>query len=182
MLETSRLTIEPYESKDLADLYNLISNKDLTYPAGFKPVPDMKTCRTSLQYRIMSKQYVKLRLKETDEFIGEINFYKDESRRNPKAYEVGFILLKEYWGFGYMQEALKRFLIWFNERIDVDILSMTVFVDNQRSENTISKLGFHKDGIRRHYKTMYDGKTLDVSEYSQTKDELERNIELWQRY
>lgn len=182
MLESKRLVIKPYSSDDLADLYNLISVKELTYPAGFKPVPDLKTCNTSLQYRIMSKQYVKLVLKETNQMIGEINFYKDESRRNPNAYEMGFILLKEYWGYGLMQEALKTFIPWFNSKIDIDILTMTVFVGNNKSDNTVTKLGFNKDGIRRRYKKMYDGAVLDVSEYSLTKDELERKIELWQKY
>lgn len=182
MLESDRLYITPYKSDDLADLFNLISNKELTYPAGFKPVPDFKICQNSLQYRIMSKQYVKLILKDTKTYIGEINFYKDESRRNPNAYEIGFILLKEYWGKGLMQEALKTFIPYFNKKINIDILSMTIFVGNTKSENTVSKLGFHKDGVRRRYKKMYDDNVLDISEYSLTKDELERTIELWQKY
>ncbi len=182
MLESDRLYITPYKSDDLADLFNLISNKELTYPAGFKPVPDLKICRNSLQYRIMSKQYVKVLLKDTKTYIGEINFYKDESRRNPNAYEIGFILLKEYWGKGLMQEALKTFIPYFNKKINIDILSMTIFVGNTKSENTVSKLGFHKDGVRRRYKKMYDDNVLDISEYSLTKDELERMIELWQKY
>ncbi len=182
MLESDRLYITPYKSDDLADLFNLISNKELTYPAGFKPVPDLKICQNSLQYRIMSKQYVKVLLKDTKTYIGEINFYKDESRRNPNAYEIGFILLKEYWGKGLMQEALKTFIPYFNKKINIDILSMTIFVGNTKSENTVSKLGFHKDGVRRRYKKMYDDNVLDISEYSLTKDELERTIELWQKY
>lgn len=182
MLESDRLYITPYKSDDLVDLFNLISNKELTYPAGFKPVPDLKICQNSLQYRIMSKQYVKVLLKDTKTYIGEINFYKDESRRNPNAYEIGFILLKEYWGKGLMQEALRTFIPYFNKKINIDILSMTIFVGNTKSENTVSKLGFHKDGVRRRYKKMYDDNVLDISEYSLTKDELERTIELWQKY
>lgn len=181
MLKTKNLIIDFYTSNDANDLYKMISNKNLTYPAGFKPVPDMRTCELSLQYRIASKQYVKICLLDGS-FIGEINFYKDSSKKNPNAYELGFILLQEYQGFGYMQEALKAFIPWYNTIVNIDILSLHVFTNNLRSENTINSLNFHNDGICRRYKQMYDGKTLDVIEYSMTHEELERNIEIWQKF
>ncbi len=181
MIITNNLKMTYYESEDYVDLYELIADKSLTYPAGFKPVPDMKTCVLSLQYRIMSKQYVKI-LSKDNKFMGEINFYKDQSKKNPNAYEIGFILLPRYQGFGYMQEALKAFIIWFNSKVDIDILTMHAFVGNSRSENTIRNLGFNYDGIIRRYKKMYDSNVLDVLEFSLTKEELERKIELWQKY
>ena len=180
MLESERLVIKPFESSDLADLFNLICDKDLTYPAGFKPVPDLKTCQLSLQYRIASKQYVKL-LSKNGEFIGEINFYKDTSKRNPKAYEIGFMINKKYHRQGYATEALKTFIPYFYSHIDVDILSAHVFVGNISSEKTLIKLGFHLDGVIRRYKRMYDDNVLDVSEFSLTREEIERNIKLWQQ-
>ena len=85
MIQSNNLIIEPYTSDDYVNLFELISDVSLTYPAGFKPVPDMKTCVLSLQYRVMSKQYVKISLKDNT-YIGEINFYKDQSKKNPNAY------------------------------------------------------------------------------------------------
>lgn len=180
-METNRLIIKPYESSDLFDLYEMISDIDLTYPAGFKPVPTLEVCRLSLQYRIASKQYMKITTKK-DELIGEINFYKDESKRNPKAYEIGFILKKEYQHQGLMQEALKAFIPWFNSVVDVDVLTTHLFTDNDKSENTLRALNFHFDGIVRHYKKMYDDTIHDCKEYSLTHDEIERNIKLWQKF
>lgn len=180
MIETERLIIEPYESSDLFDLYIMLSDVDLTYPAGFKPVPTLEVCRYSLQYRIASKQYMKI-VSKNGELIGEINFYKDESKRNPKAYEIGFILRKEYQHKGLMQEALKSFISWFNNIVDIDILTTHLFVGNDKSEYTLKSLNFHYDGIVRHYKKMYDDKIFDCKEYSLTKDEIERNLKLWQQ-
>ncbi len=165
----------------MVDLFELIADKDLTYPAGFKPVPDLKTCRLSLDYRIMSKQYVKIVDKEFN-FMGEINFYKDQSKRNPNAYELGFILLKRYQGKGYMQEALKAFITWFSKKVDIDVLTLHIFLGNAKSVNTASRLGFQNDGIIRRYKKMYDGQVLDVYSFSMTKPEIERNIQLWQKF
>jgi RimJ/RimL family protein N-acetyltransferase len=181
LIETNRLYIKFYESEDLADLFNLLTRKELTYPAGFKPVPDLKTCSLSLQYRMMSKQYVKITDKSYN-FMGEINFYKDQSKRNPNAYELGFILLEEFQGHGYMQEALKAFIAWFNKQVDIDILTLHMFVGNQKSENTALSLGFQKDGIIRRYKKMYDGEVLDVYTYTMTKPEIERNLKIWQKF
>ncbi len=178
MLKSERLTFKTFESSDLADLFELISNEELSYPAGFKPVPDLKTCQLSLQYRIASKQYVKL-INENNEFIGEINFYKDQSKRNPKAYEIGFIIGKKFQRKGYATEALKAFIPYFFNHVDIDILSAHVFVGNEASVKTLEKLGFNEDGILRHYKKMYDGKMLDAYEYSLTHDEIERNIKIW---
>ena len=81
-----------------------------------------------------------------------------------------------------MQEALKAFIPWFCKNVDVDILSMHAFVGNEKSKKTIENIGFHYDGIIRRYKKMYDSKVLDVLEFSLTKEELERKIELWQKY
>lgn len=178
MLKSERITFESFKSSDLADLYEVISNEELTYPAGFKPVPDLKTCRLSLQYRIASKQYVKL-INEKNEFIGEINFYKDQSKRNPNAYEIGFIINSKYHRKGYATEALKTFIPYFYNHVDIDILSAHVFVGNVASKKTLEKIGFHEDGIIRHYKKMFDGKMLDAYEFSLTRDEIERKIETW---
>ncbi len=180
MIKTKRLMIQPYESSDLFDLYQMLSDKELTYPAGFKPVPTLEVCRLSLQYRIVSKQYMKITTLD-NQLIGEINFYKDETRKNPKAYEIGFILKKEYQHQGLMQETLMNFIPWFNKIIDIDILTTHLFSDNFKSENTLKALNFHYDGTIRHYKKMYDEKIFDCKEYTLTKDEIERNIELWQQ-
>ena len=178
MLKSERLTYKSFESSDLADLFEIISDGSLTYPAGFKPVPDLKTCELSLQYRIASKQYVKL-VSDNGELVGEINFYKDQSKRNPKAYEIGFIISKKFHRKGYATEALKTFIPYFNDHVEIDILSAHVFVGNEASVKTLEKIGFNKDGIIRHYKKMFDGKMLDAYEYSLTGDEIERNIKLW---
>jgi ribosomal-protein-alanine N-acetyltransferase len=178
-IETKRLIIRDFEYKDYKDLYNMARKPQIAYYAGYKPFTDINVAKKKIFNYMYSGQYLCITLKDGT-FLGDINFYLDNMRKNQKAYQLGFSLDDTFWSNGYMQEACKGFLTYIFKHKDIDIISCCHMLDNLRSEKTILALGFHYDGILYHYKEMYNGKIVDVKLYSLTHDELERRIKEWQ--
>ncbi len=179
-LETKRLVIRSFNEFDLDDFYELNKDEQLTYYAGFKPHPDKETSNYQLKSIMLLNDYFAITLKD-DTLIGDLNYYKDPLRRGCKAYQIGFLLRKEYQHQGYMQEALKNFIEYLYFQLDIEILSCVTMVNNKSAQNTIEALGFQYDGVIRQYKRLYNGELIDCKLYTLTKDELERKLILWQK-
>ena len=179
LIESERISIKDYEYEDYKDLYLMLKDKKTAYYVGSKPMPDLNTSRLIMPRRIINHEYYKIVLKD-DTFIGDINFYRDTTRKNEKAFQIGFVLKEEFRHKGYMKEALKLFLSNLDLN-SIDIISAISITNNYDSKRLIESLGFKLDGIRRRYKKMYDNSVVDVFEYSLTREELLKEIELWQK-
>ena len=181
-IQTKRLFIRPYVEDDIYAYHNLKSQEDITYKAGIKPHPDLRTSEYRLQSAMFSNDYYAVTLHDGT-FIGDVNFYPDPVRR-PKGvngWQIGFMLDKKYWGHGYMQEALKAFIMYLFTKYPIDILSAVTLIDNDKSIKTIESIGFKYDGIIRNYMKMYNGDIVDCKIFTMTQNEFERNVLLWQK-
>ncbi len=174
-----RINILEYEYEDYHDMYDLLSDEKTAYFIGSKKIPDLDTAKLLMARKVISNEFYKIVLKDNT-YIGDINFFKDSSRKNNNAYQIGFCLKKEFRRQGFMEEALKLFLSNIDLK-NVDIISADVMVENEASYNLLKKLGFNLDGLRRHYKLMYDNKYKDIYEFSLLNDELRKEIKLWQK-
>lgn len=85
-------------------------------------------------------------LKSTKEIIGMI-----ELRSTPPKAEVGYVSAREYWGNGYMTEALMKIIdIGFEFE---DIYRVFAMCDNENlsSRRILEKAGMQLEGIMRYY-------------------------------
>lgn len=180
MIETERLIIREFKTSDDLAFNHLASNPEITYYCGYKPHQNISYTRNAILDFMISNEYFAITLKDGT-FIGDINFYKDSTKKNPYAYQLGFALDTKYQGNGYMQEALKGFIAFAIKNYKIDIISMMHIVSNKKSENTIKSLGFHYDGIIYRYKLMYDKSVVDCKLYSLNILELERMVSIWKK-
>jgi ribosomal-protein-alanine N-acetyltransferase len=60
--------------------------------------------------------------------------------------EVGYWLGREYWGQGYMSEAVRRIARYAFGDLKLPALNAEVFVDNERSVGVLVKAGFDIEG------------------------------------
>ncbi|MBQ4253909.1 MAG: GNAT family N-acetyltransferase, partial [Erysipelotrichaceae bacterium] len=72
--------------------------------------------------------------KYNDELFTELAPYKGRS--------LGFVLAKDYWGRGFMPEAVKRVISYLFEEIGLDFIMCGHFNWNQRSRRVQEKCGF----------------------------------------
>lgn len=88
--------------------------------------------------------------RETDEYIGEINFERDSLRYGVNATMLSYNLLPSYQGQGIMKEVMAAVLNYlFNDK-GVDLVSARVFASNVISQKLLLRFGFTQEGYLRH--------------------------------
>lgn len=60
--------------------------------------------------------------------------------------EVGYDLKEEFWGNGYMQEAIKEIIAFAIAEMNIKEIIACIYIDNQRSIRLVEKLGFVLSG------------------------------------
>jgi ribosomal-protein-alanine N-acetyltransferase len=84
--------------------------------------------------------------------------------------EIGYDLLPEYWGKGYMNEALTKAIEFAFSEMKINRIAAHIYPENIRSINVVEKLGFKREGLLRDY-YFSRGKYYDHFMYSLLKNE-----------
>ena len=71
------------------------------------------------------------------------------NKNNAKT-EIGYDLLKEYWGNGYMQEAIDEIIKYAECVMSIKQIDANIFVDNVKSIRLLEKFGFTVTGSRNY--------------------------------
>ena len=58
--------------------------------------------------------------------------------------EIGYDLREEFWGNGYMQEALKEIIEFTKIRMNIKAIIACIYINNLKSVNLVTRLGFVK--------------------------------------
>lgn len=66
--------------------------------------------------------------------------------RGERRAETGYDLREEYWGNGYIAEAMKRILAFAAQTMDLKEVYANISVDNRRSIALAERLGFRRTG------------------------------------
>lgn len=108
--------------------------------------------------------------KSTNTFIGDFAFFKID-HKNSRA-EIGYTLKPEFWGMGFMKEAmLNIFNFGFND-LNLHSLEANINPSNNKSRAILKKMGFQKEAyFRENY--YYNGDYLDSEIYSLLKSEFQ---------
>ncbi|CAG9622695.1 GNAT family N-acetyltransferase [Sutcliffiella rhizosphaerae] len=104
--------------------------------------------------------------KERKEKMGTCGFHLWD-RTNDIA-EIGYDLWYEFWGCGYMKEALSAAIDSGFRNMKLNRINTYVALENKKSSNTLESLGFVNKGIYRD-KHLFKGKYYDHISYSLLK-------------
>jgi RimJ/RimL family protein N-acetyltransferase len=153
-LETIRLKILQIEGHDLEEIHN----KNLIFEvAEFNTIGIPKNIQET-EALIVSVIQDKLneerkrygwviRIKETDEFIGEIGIILSEKRF--KKAEIYYSFLPRYWGKGYATEAVKSIINFGFQELKLHRMEAGVATENMRSIKILEKIGMRREGLKR---------------------------------
>ncbi len=86
--------------------------------------------------------------------------------------EIGYDLLPEYWGQGYMSEALAEAIKFAFGEMKIHRIAAHIYPENARSIHLVEKLGFKKEGLLKDY-YMFRGKYYDHLMYALIKNDIE---------
>lgn len=94
-----------------------------------------------------------------------------------RTFETGYWIGKEFWGDGYMTEALQAFTVWaFQTFAELARIEASVFEGNDASVRVLKRAGFQAEGVRR--KAVWKrGQLLDQLLFSTLREECVRSTE-----
>ncbi len=162
-ITTERLVLRDFTETDIDFVYRHFSDPEVCrYLLDEPPLTDLSQAKILLDFLQNSegKNYNRwaIELKSSGQVIGTCGYHhwqKDYFRA-----EIGYDLAPDYWGQGYMSEALAAAIDNGFERMNLHRIDALVYPENLRSVHLLQKLGFQIEGTLRDY-FYQDGKYYD---------------------
>lgn len=145
ILKTDRLILRPWRNSDLNDFNEYASVDGVGQMAGWSPHRSVEESQTILSHFIKGKR--DFALEYQGKVIGSLGIKEYNESNYPElnsiyGCEIGYVLSKEYWGQGFMPEAVKSVITWLFDSINLDFILCGHFVQNMQSKRVIEKCGF----------------------------------------
>lgn len=162
-LSSERLLLRKLCAEDTAFIYKQFSDPQVSeYLMDAPPLTDMDGAQAIVNFFTnpesrSNNRWVLLR-KSDQKPIGTIGFHKWD--RDHCHAEIGYDLIPDCWGQGYMTEATKEVVRFGFENMELNRIDAFVYVGNPRSLRVLEKMGFKQEGVLREYfhlnDTFYD--------------------------
>jgi ribosomal-protein-alanine N-acetyltransferase len=151
-LTSKRLTLRFLNEIDLLAIYEMHSNPEVMRYWSYPPWTDISQAHQMLLetqdgYLNGCALTLGIELNSDHRFLGTCSLFQFHfaSRRA----ELGYALIRQYWGSGYMHEALQVLLSFAFQTLNQNRLEADIDPRNLASIKTIEKLGFLKEGHLR---------------------------------
>lgn len=166
VLKTERLVIRRFCMDDAAACFTFMSDEPGMYLDGCKPfhTMDENYWERMKLFEEREGQYV-IVLQSTNEVIGTINVFTDDSRA-VSSKEIGYAISPKYQRNGYAYEAISAIINLLQKDLLFDMVVAGVLPENTPSIKLLEKLGFSNEGIR-HKALWHEGldKPVDLMYY-----------------
>ena len=145
--ETPRLILRPFTQADLYDFNAYASVPGVGEAAGWPHHKTLEESQKILDMFLRDQANFAIYHKADNKVIGSLGLHKSwtdelEDYNHLSAYEMGYVLSKNYWGQGLVPEAAQAVINYlFNDR-KLDAISICHFLENAQSRRVIEKLGF----------------------------------------
>ena len=144
-IETERLLLRPWSASDLEDLYEYASIPGIGEMAGWTHHKSKEESKTVLSMFIKNKRTFALELKENGKVIGSLGLEEGASGKLDECLigrKLGYVLHPDYWGRGYMPEAVNAIIQYCFGVLCYDYMLCGCFDRNSRSRRVMEKCGF----------------------------------------
>ena len=145
-LESSRLILRGLQQSDLEEYFVIASDREAAQKAEYPPADTMEDAQQMLNWVIDAGNMFAIVEKTSGKMIGYADLHpsyleRDERYEQYPLREVGFAIIAECRGKGYMPEALSRILQFCREE---GTLLVTAYhhIDNPASGRVLEKCGF----------------------------------------
>ncbi|MFD1020979.1 GNAT family N-acetyltransferase [Thalassobacillus hwangdonensis] len=170
-LETNRLTLRDIIGDDADFIYKHFSNEKVCEYLYDEEIYTKKEEAIELIESYINseeKGYNRWVLveKSSQEPIGTCGYFLWDKVNN--IAEIGYDLWHEFWGLGYMKEALTAAIESGFTNMNLNRINAHVALENEKSANTLESLEFKREGIYRD-KHLFRGKYYDHYSYSLLK-------------
>ncbi len=146
--ETERLILREILPSDDKGMFELDSDKEVHKYLGNKPIETIVQSREMIE--LIRQQYIQNGIgrwavieKSSNVFIGWAGLKLNIETRNNHIYyyDVGYRLIKRYWGKGFATEAAIPSLKYGFERLELNEIYGTADINNLASRKILEKIG-----------------------------------------
>ena len=150
-LETNRLLLENIGIEDREFIFSVFSNDDVNkYLFDAEPLTDISGADEIISFYLETEpknQHRWIIIRKTDNVkMGTCGFHCWDV--NNGKVDIGYDLKKDFWGNGYMEEALKQIIEFAHKIMKIKEINACIYVDNSKSIRLIDKLGFKLNGSK----------------------------------
>lgn len=173
LLSTARLHLIEIDHPHQPDLFYLLTDKRVTRYYHVMPLNEVADVRKVVEFfkqRFREKKGIRWGIahdKKT-ELIGFIGFNSFEPEDSAM---LVFALVQEYWGKGYMTEAIEAVVAYAFSTLELKSIQADVLPGNEASEKVLTKTGFHHEGLLPEG-MQWEGKGYDVNRYVREAETL----------
>ena len=144
-LATKRLILRGISPDDRDMVFRLFSNAEVNrYLFDTEPISDLHGADEIVQSYLQPEPRLQHRwilVKKTDGAkIGTCGFHCWD--KSEGSCEVGYDLFPDFWGMGYMQEAMQAILAFARNEMDIKQVNACIYPENHASIKLADKLGF----------------------------------------
>lgn len=171
-IETQRLFLKNIGTDDREFIFSQFSNEVVNkYLFDAEPLTDIEGADEIIKFYIepeprLQHRWVVVR-KQDDIKMGTCGFHC-WSQEDGKV-DIGYDMGEEFWGNGYMQEAMRHIIKFAIKDMKVKEINACIYFDNERSIQLVEKLGFILAGssyeIFRNEKYLHNIYTLYVNKF-----------------
>ena len=176
-LKTERLIIRDPHPTDIGSWHSLLSNPTTMYYLQDIKTHNLEESRQNLETAIAESQnpnrkkyFFAIVHIETGAFIGSIGYTVTKTTPLGKFVGVGYFILPEYQGRGFVTEALNEVIRFAFEENGVFRIETGCLCENIASERVMQKCGFIKEAETKQ-SSWHDGQMKDRLWYRLLKDE-----------
>jgi len=163
-VETERLILREITPEDEVGLFQLDSDSDVHRYLGNKPVDNIEQIREVIKF--IRQQYIDNGIgrwaiieKATNNFIGwtGLKLVTEQTNNHINYYDLGYRLIKKYWGQGYATETAKATLDFGFDKLRLNEIFAITDIGNRNSKNVLEKVGlkfietFDYDGVQHNW-------------------------------
>ena len=148
VIETERLILRPWKISDVEDLYEYASVPGVGERAGWRHHENIEESYQICKNFVEKKKTFALVDKTNGKVIGSlgVEFYGLEDKLTEfsdyRGRILGYVLSKDYWGYGLMPEAVKAVIDYLFNVLDYDFLLCAYYDFNTQSRRVQEKCGF----------------------------------------
>ena len=153
MLETERLLLRKFTPEDLEKLIKLRSDEDVVRYIGGRQLQNPEAIAKRLEFYIGCYEKYGYGMcmmiwKETGEMIGWSGLQPLEETGET---EVGYGMIKEFWGKGIGYECARAWLEYGFERVGLERIVAVAEPENTGSWRIMEKCGMRREKTETHY-------------------------------
>lgn len=145
-LTTERLQLKLLALQDAEEVLRHFADEDITRFMDIEPITSLEEAREIIRYHLEDTGCRwGIYEQATQSFIGTCGFHYIRNADERWSAEIGFDLAKNFWGKGYMSEAVNAVVGFGFETMTLDVIDATVEPENSKSLRLLEKLGFMRE-------------------------------------